>query len=329
MELHDVPANVRLQGAVVVRQIGQGHGPGADGATARTSGADPPRPGDLGRRRLRRADCLHSSRFSTRTPLFVTVSIAAYCRRCRARLVCRRCSNCSVVCWGRLGLPWCPVLGGALFGNFVRERFFGSFVAIREFYSGLATPPQPYPEKTKISRKSRDRIGCTLHPRQDGVVDENMMARTVLSSALPARARGAPASTSGTTPRRRLRAALARRGGSTSTSSSLKDPPPKEVFQGQFGAWTVDAEDEREVFLYRLGLSVAAVSWAATGLSLLSPASPAWFSAAGYAVGSFAFGGSLALIHIYVTPAKRFLQGLFLVGLLGSVFIFTREDCAR
>ena len=161
---------------------------------------------------------------------------------------------------------------------------------------------------------------------QDGtVVDENMMARTVLSSALPARARGAPASTSGTTPRRRLRAALARRGGSTSTSS----PPPKEVFQGQFGAWTVDAEDEREVFLYRLGLSVAAVSWAATGLSLLSPASPAWFSAAGYAVGSFAFGGSLALIHIYVTPAKRFLQGLFLVGLLGSVFIFTREDCAR
>lgn len=186
------------------------------------------------------------------------------------------------------------------------------------------------PEKTKISRKSRDRIGCTLHPRQDGtVVDENMMARTVLSSALPARARGAPASTSGTTPRRRLRAALARRGGSTSTSSSLKDPPPKEVFQGQFGAWTVDAEDEREVFLYRLGLSVAAVSWAATGLSLLSPASPAWFSAAGYAVGSFAFGGSLALIHIYVTPAKRFLQGLFLVGLLGSVFIFTREDCAR
>ena len=165
--------------------------------------------------------------------------------------------------------------------------------------------------------------------KQDtGVVDENMMA-TVLSSALPARCRGAPASTSGTTPRRRLRAALARRGGSTSTSSSLKDPPPKEVFQGQFGAWTVDAEDEREVFLYRLGLSVAAVSWAATGLSLLSPAAPAWFSAAGYAVGSFAFGGSLALIHIYVTPAKRFLQGLFLVGLLGSVFIFTREDCAR
>ena len=151
------------------------------------------------------------------------------------------------------------------------------------------------------------------------------MTATVLSSALPARARGAPASTSGTTPRRRLRAALARRGGSTSTSS----PPPKEVFQGQFGAWTVDAEDEREVFLYRLGLSVAAVSWAATGLSLLSPAAPAWFSAAGYAVGSFAFGGSLALIHIYVTPAKRFLQGLFLVGLLGSVFILTREDCAR
>ena len=245
-------------------------------------------------------------------------------------LVCRRCSNCSVVCWGRLGLPWCPVW----VVHFLGTSFGNDFLGFRRnkgilLWQSDATSILIWflnPEKTKISRKSRDRIGCTLHPRQDGtVVDENMMARTVLSSALPARARGAPASTSGTTPRRRLRAALARRGGSTSTSS----PPPKEVFQGQFGAWTVDAEDEREVFLYRLGLSVAAVSWAATGLSLLSPAAPAWFSAAGYAVGSFAFGGSLALIHIYVTPAKRFLQGLFLVGLLGSAFIFTREDCAR
>ena len=327
MELHDVPANVRLQGAVVVRQIGQGHGPGADGATARTSGADPPRPGDLG---LRRADCLHSSRFSTRTPLFVTVSIAAYCRSCRARSCVAAVPTvllCAGDVWGCLGVQsgWCT------FWVLRSGTIFWVFVAIREFYSGRATPPQSL-SGSSIQKKQRFpgnlEIGCirsTQGKTQDtGVVDENMTA-TVLSSALPARARGAPASTSGTTPRRRLRAALARRGGSTSTSS----PPPKEVFQGQFGAWTVDAEDEREVFLYRLGLSVAAVSWAATGLSLLSPAAPAWFSAAGYAVGSFAFGGSLALIHIYVTPAKRFLQGLFLVGLLGSVFIFTREDCAR
>ena len=241
MELHDVPANVRLQGAVVVRQIGQGHGPGADGATARTSGADPPRPGDLGRRRLRRADCLHSSRFSTRTPLFVTVSIAAYCRSCRARSCVAAVPTvllCAGDVWGCLGVQsgWCT------FWVLRSGTIFWVFVAIREFYSGRATPPQPYPEKTKISRKSRDRIGCTLHPRQDGtVVDENMMARTVLSSALPARARGAPASTSGTTPRRRLRAALARRGGSTSTSSSLKDPPPRKSFRGSLarGPWTL------------------------------------------------------------------------------------------
>ena len=170
-----------------------------------------------------------------------------YCRvlpQVSCSLVCRRCSNCSVVCLGRLGLPWCPVLGVALFGYFVRERFFGSFVAIREFYSGLATPPQSL-SGSSIQKKQRFpgnlEIGCirsTQGKTQDtGVVDENMTA-TVLSSALPARARGAPASTSGTTPRRRLRAALARRGGSTSTSSSLKDPPPKEVFQG--AVWRVD-----------------------------------------------------------------------------------------
>ena len=218
--------------------------------------------------------------------------------------------------------------------HFLGSSFGNDFLGFRRNKGILLRPSDAtsilsYPKKQRFRSEISRSMSAPPKARQDtGVVDENMMA-TVLSSALPARCRGAPASTSGTTPRRRLRAALARRGGSTSTSSSLKDPPPKEVFQGQFGAWTVDAEDEREVFLYRLGLSVAAVSWAATGLSLLSPAAPAWFSAAGYAVGSFAFGGSLALIHIYVTPAKRFLQGLFLVGLLGSVFIFTREDCAR
>ena len=167
MELHDVPANVRLQGAVVVRQIGQGHGPGADGATARTSGADPPRPGDLG---LRRADCLHSSRFSTRTPLFVTVSIAAYCRRCRARLVCRRCSNCSVVCWGRLGLPWCPVWVVHFLGTSFGNDFLGfrrnKGILLRQSDATSILIWFLNPEKTKISRKSRDRMH-PLHPRQD------------------------------------------------------------------------------------------------------------------------------------------------------------------
>lgn len=174
MELHDVPANVRLQGAVVVRQVGQGHGPGADGATARTSGADPPRPGDLGRRRLRRADCLHSSRFSTRTPLFVTVSIAAYCSLvCRARSCVAAVLLCAGDVWGCLGVQ----SGCCTFWVLRSGTIFWVFVAIREFYSGLATPPQSYlnqnkdfPEKTKISRKSRDRIRsdrCPLHPRQD------------------------------------------------------------------------------------------------------------------------------------------------------------------
>ena len=239
MELHDVPANVRLQGAVVVRQIGQGHGPGADGATARTSGADPPRPGDLGRRRLRRADCLHSSRFSTRTPLFVTVSIAAYCRRCRARSCVAAVPTvllCAWDVWGCLGVQfWVLHFLGTLFGNDFLGFRRNKGILLRQSDATSILIWFLNPEKTKISRKSRDRIGCTLHPRQDGtVVDENMMARTVLSSALPARARGAPASTSGTTPRRRLRAALARRGGSTSTSS----PPPQGSLSG--AVWRVD-----------------------------------------------------------------------------------------
>jgi len=101
------------------------------------------------------------------------------------------------------------------------------------------------------------------------------------------------------------------------------------VFEGQFGAWRVEKEDEDEVFAYRLGLNVCAASF---GLlipaSLLAPASLPGRDAvlnAAYTVGSLGFGTSLYFIHIYITPAKRFLQGLFLAGALGSLFVLSRD----
>jgi len=95
------------------------------------------------------------------------------------------------------------------------------------------------------------------------------------------------------------------------------------VFEGQFGTWQVEDEDRREVFLYRGGLSVCAASFSLAGLALLAagPESNGALLDGLFAAGSLGFGLSLVMIHIYITPAKRFLQGLFLAGVAGSLFV--------
>ncbi|XP_051178374.1 uncharacterized protein [Lolium perenne] len=97
------------------------------------------------------------------------------------------------------------------------------------------------------------------------------------------------------------------------------------VYTGVYGPWSVDDADVREVLLYRAGLVTAAAAFlvASSGAFLPTgnPAGDAVRQGADllYAAGAAGLGLSLVLIHIYVTPIKRFLQALWAVGVLGSV----------
>lgn len=103
--------------------------------------------------------------------------------------------------------------------------------------------------------------------------------------------------------------------------------PPEQatVYDGAYGPWTLEDSDVREVLLYRSGLVTAAASFvAASSAAFLPEGNPAASAVTGaadllYASGAAGLGLSLVLIHIYVTPIKRFLQALWAAGALGSV----------
>ncbi|CAN6297037.1 unnamed protein product [Urochloa humidicola] len=93
------------------------------------------------------------------------------------------------------------------------------------------------------------------------------------------------------------------------------------VYNGVYGPWTVDDSDVREVLLYRSGLVTAAASFVAAASAAFLPEGNAVRQSIDllYAAGASGLGLSLLLIHIYVTPIKRFLQALWALGVLGSV----------
>jgi uncharacterized integral membrane protein len=109
---------------------------------------------------------------------------------------------------------------------------------------------------------------------------------------------------------------------------SLNEAPSTSgpaVYQGIYGPWSVEAEDVREVILYRAGLVTSAVAFVTAASSAFMPDDfPLKSFLQGaydplYVVGAGGLGLSLVLIHIYVTPIKRALQAIWAVGVLGSI----------
>jgi uncharacterized integral membrane protein len=97
-----------------------------------------------------------------------------------------------------------------------------------------------------------------------------------------------------------------------------------QVYQGQFGEFTIDQHDRQSVIIYRAGLMVAAlcfaigstlVLWQANHSVVLSVLTPL------YAVFSIALGISLVMIHIYLIPLHRALQIFWLIGSLAAIAI--------
>ncbi|MGM3307041.1 DUF2301 domain-containing membrane protein [Anabaena sp. WFMT] len=108
------------------------------------------------------------------------------------------------------------------------------------------------------------------------------------------------------------------------TTQTMSAP---EVYQGQFGNFTITESDRTSVIIYRTGLMVAAVSFAiGSGLVLFFP-QPAAIQAITplYTCFSLALGVSLLTIHIYMASLHRILQLFWIIGSI-SAFIFGHFD---
>lgn len=90
-----------------------------------------------------------------------------------------------------------------------------------------------------------------------------------------------------------------------------------EVYQGQFGEFAITQSDRAGVIIYRSGLLVASLCFAAgTSLVLLLSNNPTVVQALTplYACFCLALGVSLAAIHIYMAALHRLLQLFWIVG---------------
>ncbi|MBE9076783.1 DUF2301 domain-containing membrane protein [Romeria aff. gracilis LEGE 07310] len=97
-----------------------------------------------------------------------------------------------------------------------------------------------------------------------------------------------------------------------------------EVYEGQFGNFTIEPEDRREVVIYRAGLAIAAISFAVGTLLTLQWGAENWAMQAAsvcYVVLWVALGVSLSYIHIYLRALHRAIQVFWAVGGVASLGI--------
>ncbi|MEO0758939.1 MAG: DUF2301 domain-containing membrane protein [Cyanobacteria bacterium J06648_16] len=100
-------------------------------------------------------------------------------------------------------------------------------------------------------------------------------------------------------------------------SASPLDAMAADTYDGQFGPFTITADDRREVVIYRAGLAVAASSLdLGTALLVSLGPTPVVLSGLSLLFGLFwvALGISLWHIHIYLRPLHRALQAFWLIG---------------
>ncbi|MBW4562138.1 MAG: DUF2301 domain-containing membrane protein [Mojavia pulchra JT2-VF2] len=96
-----------------------------------------------------------------------------------------------------------------------------------------------------------------------------------------------------------------------------------EVYQGQFGEFTITQSDRTGVIIYRAGLMVAALSFAIGSALVLFNNNPTTLSVLTplYACFSLALGVSLLSIHIYMVQLHRLLQIFWAIGSIASVVL--------
>ncbi|MDF5725939.1 MAG: DUF2301 domain-containing membrane protein [Rhizonema sp. PD37] len=96
-----------------------------------------------------------------------------------------------------------------------------------------------------------------------------------------------------------------------------------EIYQGQFGEFTINQSDRSGVIIYRAALMVAALSFAiGSALVLLNNNSTVLNAITPlYACFSLALGVSLLTIHIYLAPLHRLLQVFWAIGSITAIVL--------
>lgn len=100
--------------------------------------------------------------------------------------------------------------------------------------------------------------------------------------------------------------------------------PENAVYQGEFGPFTIEDKDRREVRQYRAGLAISALSFGLATAGVLGRSDLDWVIQGVsilYTVFWLALGLSLWRIHIYLRPLHRLLQGFWLIGGAASLAI--------
>lgn len=97
-----------------------------------------------------------------------------------------------------------------------------------------------------------------------------------------------------------------------------------QVYQGQFGEFTITDRDRREVVIYRAGLAIAALCFAiGSGLVLWQGSQPWVLHSISvlYSIFLLSLGVSLFFIHIYMKPLHRALQVFWGIGAIASLVV--------
>jgi uncharacterized integral membrane protein len=99
-----------------------------------------------------------------------------------------------------------------------------------------------------------------------------------------------------------------------------------EVYQGQFGSFTITERDRQGVIVYRSALMVAAVGFCAATVAVLLPGATLDSSSLNlvtwlYILFSIALGIALATIHIYLAVLHRALQLFWSIGCISAIVV--------
>jgi uncharacterized integral membrane protein len=106
---------------------------------------------------------------------------------------------------------------------------------------------------------------------------------------------------------------------------TIESDIPTEIYQGQFGTFTITDRDRQSVVIYRSALMVAAISLAIGTIAVLSQwgdrdsANVLTAITILYIIFSVALGIALATIHIYMAALHRALQVFWAIGCASAI----------